>query len=47
MIVSNWLLLTDSKHDRGNMAGKWTIAVTLKDNVRTTVLPLKTFFVLD
>lgn len=35
------------KHDPGDMAGKWTIAVMLKDNLRKTVLPLKTFFVLD
>ncbi|WP_332848373.1 hypothetical protein [Massilia sp. S19_KUP03_FR1] len=35
------------KHDPGDMAGKWTIAVTLKDKLRKTVLPLKTFFVLD
>ena len=35
------------KHDPGDMAGKWTIAVTLKDNLKKTVLPLKTVFVLD
>ncbi|MBC7623521.1 MAG: hypothetical protein H7232_09065 [Aeromicrobium sp.] len=35
------------KHHPGDMAGKWTIAVTLKDKLRKTVLPLKTFFVLD
>jgi hypothetical protein len=33
--------------DPGDPAGKWTVRVTLKDNVRRATIPLRTSFVLE
>jgi hypothetical protein len=33
--------------DAADPAGVWTVRVSLKDNVRSTVLPLKTSFILE